>query len=282
MKFKLFKFIHRNRYCRNGTKLPPKKVNLEYYKDALNLGDYLSRIVCDYMLSLRSLSFDSKSQKHKIEHLMAIGSILGGRGDFDATVWGSGVKNFMSIRGLCRKRFYQKLDVRAVRGPITRDALIQCGFQCPQVYGDPAILMPMICTPKIKEKCGTILITHYLTAHDKYARLDNITLLDIKTADYESFIDAIASAERVISSSLHGIILAETYGTPAVFLRKGIESEILKFYDWYYSTGRFNVVVASTVEEALTIQPMPLPELSKMQEELIKCFPYDLWENTKR
>lgn len=275
--FWLHKLILRNHYSRTGKKVPKGYVNLEYYTDALNLGDYLSFVVCEYMLSKRLLSFSSKSKNRKTMHLMAIGSILGGRGDFNATVWGSGIRNFSSIYGLGRKKFYQKLDIRAVRGPLTRYALIQGGFKCPDVFGDPAILMPLIYKPNPIKCHKIVLVLHYLTPKEKYERLENITILDIQTKDYKEFIDVIASAEKVVSSSLHGIILAETYGTPAVFLSQGIESELLKFYDWYYSTGRMNVQVASTIDEAIEMEPMTLPELAEMKKQLLETFPYDLW-----
>ena len=139
--------------------------------------------------------------------------------------------------------------------------------------------MPLIYSPEKKARKGVVLITHFLTSTDEYVGLDNVIRLDIKTDDYKHFIDVISSAEKVISSSLHGIILAETYGTPAVFLKKGIEEELLKFYDWYYSTGRYNVKIASSIEEALQLEPMVVPDLKEMQRALVEAFPYDLWEN---
>lgn len=274
-----FKSLFRNSYSRNGEKLQKNKVNLEYYKDVKNLGDLLSPIVCDYMLSQKGLTFLSEAKKRKPTHLTAIGSILGGRGNFDMTVWGSGMKCFYSVNNLWRRKFYQKLDIRAVRGPVTREALVQCGISCPKVYGDPAILMPKIYSPETSTRKGTVLITHYLTPAEEYSHLKDVTFLDIKTDDYKGFIDSLACAEKVISSSLHGIILAETYGTPAVFLQKGIESETLKFYDWYYSTGRKSVVVATSIDEALKMESMPLPTLEDMQNNLMNAFPYDLWQN---
>ena len=276
---KLRRLLFRNRFSREGNRLPVGKVNLEWYGDVVNLGDYLSVVVCQHLLSLRSLTFSSDSSDKKIKHLMAIGSILGGRGDFDAVVWGSGIRNFSSVRGLNRKKIYQKLDIRAVRGPFTRDALRQCGFDCSDVFGDPAILMPMIYQPEKQEKHGIVLITHYLTPEEKFSDRMGIRRLDIKTNDYEGFIETICSAEKVVSSSLHGIILAEAYGTPAVFLRQGIETETLKFFDWYYSTGRFSVNVASSLDEAITMEPMTLPDLSEMQKDLLETFPYDMWES---
>ena len=104
--------------------------------------------------------------------------------------------------------------------------------------------------------------------------------VDILTADYRSFIDRIVKSGRVISSSLHGIILAEAYGVPAVLLNYQ-EIDLLKYYDYYYSTGRRNVKVASSIKEALETEPMELPDLSDMQKNLLDSFPYDLFEKSK-
>ena len=143
----LFKLLLRNNYSREGTKSVKGKVNLEYFRDAVNLGDYLSLVICQHMLELHKLSFDSNSVDGKTKHMMAVGSILGGRGEFDATVWGSGIRSISSIRNIAIRKFYKKLDIRAVRGPLTREALLSCGYKCPEVYGDPAVLMPMIYSP---------------------------------------------------------------------------------------------------------------------------------------
>lgn len=277
---RLFRIVFRNNYSREGNKISNHVVNLEWYKDDLNLGDYLSKVVVNHMTSIKGIKLSDCSFDRKRKHLMAIGSLLGGRGDFNATVWGSGIRNFSSVKGLALKRFYQKLDIRAVRGPFTKSALEQCGFRCPEVYGDPAVLMPCVYTPECKDRKGVVLIKHYLSSYDDLNDKD-IVMLDIKTDDYKSFIDTVVSAEKVISSSLHGIILAETYGVPAVFLRSGIEAETIKFYDWYYSTERYNVRVAHSIDEALNAEPMPLPNLSQMRENLINVFPYDLWLGKK-
>ena len=51
-----------------------------------------------------------------------------------------------------------------------------------------------------------------------------------------------------------------------------------KYYDYYYSTGRKDIKIAESFEEALTMEPLPLPDLSKMRQDLFDTFPYDLWE----
>ena len=44
-------------------------------------------------------------------------------------------------------------------------------------------------------------------------------IVSMNTDDYKSVIDEICASEIVYTSSLHGIILAESYGIPAVFFR---------------------------------------------------------------
>lgn len=272
----LKQLLFKNRYCRHGKPAIRKKVNLEYFDSALNLGDTLSPVICEWILNKRGLSLNTNIKK--TFHLMALGSILGGNGYFDAVVWGSGIKSFDQISSLVKRKYIQKLDIRAVRGPLTQQVLLNCGYKCHSVYGDPAVLMPLIYRPEVCEKSGTVLILHYLTSQSIYSERSDVTIINIQTEDYKTFISKIASADRVISSSLHGIILAESYGIPAVFLCEGIEYEMIKFFDWYYSTKRLSVKVATSLEEAMNITPMPLPDLTEMREKLIEAFPYDLWK----
>lgn len=269
------KLAARNRYNREGDKAEKNRVNLEWFRDKLNLGDCLSPVVCEYMLAKKGLSFDTEVSRTK--HLMAIGSVLGGRGDFDATVWGSGIMNFSGVCGVYRRKLYQKLDIRAVRGPATRLALRQCGITCPEVYGDPAVLMPLIFPCRREEKPeGTLVVPHYLDPSVENS--SGFDFVDIRTEDYRSFIQRLCASEKVISSSLHGIILAESYGVPALFWNHNRDIEMMKYLDWYYSTGRMNVRMISSLEEALETEPMPLPRIDEMQKNLITSFPYDLWE----
>lgn len=53
----------------------------------------------------------------------------------------------------------------------------------------------------------------------------------------------------------------------------------MKFFDWYLSTGRTEIKVANSLDEALHMKPMSLPNLNGMRMKLIRSFPYDLWEN---
>lgn len=269
----------RNRYTREGLKARKKTVNLEYYHDDVNLGDILAETVTKKMLERKGLDLSAPVLR-PYTHLMTIGSVLGGRGLFDATVWGSGFRSFSETAFLGVRRRFQTLDVRAVRGPITRRILLQAGrCDCPEIYGDPAVLMPLFYAPDAPEKSGKIgLVSHFLSPLEIPVEYrERIKELEIRTNDDRAFIDALRACDRVISASLHGIILAETYGIPAVFLNVSRDGELLKYYDWYFSTERQAFPMAYSVEEAVRIDPPAVPDLSDMQDRLIQTFPYDLW-----
>ena len=249
-----------------------------------NLGDSLGFVVTSFMLGKKGYSLDMPVKKRK--HFGCIGSNV-----FSSfqhlTFWGGGVlcqpkqhydKRLRFSRFLLRYPF-SKFDFRAVRGPLTRDVVLKYGHQCPEVYGDPAILMPYIYTPQCEVTHDFLVIPQFFTEADFRQRYPNIFMVSMNTDDYKSVIDAIASSKKVITSSLHGIILAEAYGVPAVFFR-GLGKNIdFKYLDYYYSTGRCNIYIADSFEEALKMEPLPLPDLKTLQEGLLKTFPYDLWED---
>lgn len=233
-----------------------------------NLGDYLAKVVVTHFMPKKQVS-----QSCNCRTLYGIGSLLGLRCQ-DAIIWGSGMLNPTKLR--LKRIKHSDLDIRAVRGPKTREQLLMLGKDCPTIYGDPAILMPKVFTPGVKEKVHDIsLVMHY--AHD-FVIPDglNINLIDIVTKDYENFIEQIVQSSLIISSSLHGIILAETYGVPAILLLEE-KAPTFKYEDWYNSTGRYNIVIAHSIQEALSLKPMDLPNLKQMQENLLDSFPYDLW-----
>lgn len=188
-----------------------------------------------------------------------------------ATVWGSGL---LSPYRLYLKRLkLAELDIRSVRGPKTRNVLIDMGIKCPEIYGDPVILMPKIYNPEnLGKEYEVSLITHFsdVSCYDTYNRINMIT------TDYKYVIDEIVKSKLVISSSLHGIILSEVYGVPAILLNKG--GDLFKYIDWYESTRRSDIRIADSIERALKMEPVELPQLEELQEKALIAFPKDLWE----
>lgn len=57
--------------------------------------------------------------------------------------------------------------------------------------------------------------------------------------EWQKWIDELCSCDCVISSSLHGLIIAEAYGIPTLWVKFSdeINGDDFKFYDYYASIG---------------------------------------------
>ena len=245
-----------------------------YHHSRYNLGDYLGFVVADFMLKKRGLSLDTWVP----QHMNSVGATIFSSYQ-NTTIWGSGVHHGTGIF-LKPLHYYpiRRLDIRSVRGPLSREVLLKMGHQCPAIYGDPAVLMPLIYQPQVEKTSDVLVIVQIRFEVQFRAEHPGLNMVSMNTNDYKAVIDAIASSKKVISSSLHGIILAEAYGVPAVMFRSYGKAVDFKYLDYYASTGRYDVHLADTFEEACTMEPLPLPDIKPLQEAAMATFPYDLWE----
>jgi len=165
--------------------------------------------------------------------LIAVGSTIAyaARGD---TVWGAGIiATNDSISPAAR--------LLAVRGPLTRARALACGAECPEIYGDPALLLPRLHQPPAGEREGLGLVAHYSDRPRLgavWGRTPGVRPIDIQ-GRIETVIDQIAASRAVASSSLHGLIVSHAYGVPAVWIkfRDLAFGDDSKFRDYYLSMG---------------------------------------------
>ncbi|KQB51554.1 hypothetical protein AQS70_17705 [Pseudomonas endophytica] len=108
------------------------------------------------------------------------------------------------------------------------------------------------------------------TIAKKYKVLSPLTELNL-------FISEIQKASKVISTSLHGIIIAESYSIPAVLIENNSGETLFKYHDYFQGTGRDKVHICKDFNSALNHSP-PSPNLEKFQDGLLSCFPYDIWQ----
>lgn len=248
-----------------------KKGGVRYY----NVGDYLSKIVFEALMKHFGIQSYWTGRTCCVAH---IGSIIQFVGQ-DCIVYGSGFLFRWAMPQFARKKL--KLDVRAVRGPLTRDVLLELGYHVPEVYGDPAVLLPFffpassLLQGEQVEGYEYIVIPHE-SHYEQYQNKD-FPVLSTLTDDWKNFIRKILLSKLVISSSLHGIIIAEVYGIPAIFLDETENHDQLKYDDYYYSTDRKYYVKGKSVEECLKLTPEKIPDFKQMQEGLLKAFPIDIF-----
>jgi len=256
--------------------LEPYGKDCRYNDSRYNLGDSLWFPIVNWMLGKWGLNLDSPTGRTRF--LFCVGSGLLGALQHNATVWGSGVLHEPIWPHPCFFKYpFMKFDIRAVRGPMSREMMLRFGHRCPEVYGDPAVLMPLIYKPELPKVRDLLVIPQFVT--EKQFRQDHpqYEIVSMNTNDYRQVIDQIVSSRLVVTSSLHGVILSDAYGVPSVLFRGLDKICDFKYLDYYCSTGRCDVHIADSFEEALTRSPLPLPDLSKMQKDLIDSFPIDLW-----
>lgn len=236
-----------------------------------NFGDAMSVSIVEKLLgrSITTTTTVASGQKK----FLAIGSIVNYAEEGD-TLWGTGVNGKYQNRS---DYHFNTLDVRAVRGPLSRQFLMEMGINCPEIYGDPTLLLPRLFPEFTKSTSPShdyIVIPHFSDEH-LFNHLPN--MVSVKE-DWQVVVAKILDSKFVISSALSGVIVAEAFGIPARLIISPNENNtetIFKYSDYYYGTKRFDYRFATSIEEALEIGGEPMPECDL--EQLLQAFPYDLF-----
>ena len=176
----------------------------------------------------------------KIKNYSCIGSILGMFEDEKTEIWGAG---FISESTTLRQTPFK---IHSVRGKLTRAKLLEQGVDCPENYGDPALLVSRFYKAKPIGKYKIGIIPHYVDWGIGYIRefaSNHKEVLLIDVAHYEKWTDIcdmIVSCDLVISSSLHGLIVSDSYGIPNnwVEFSDKVVGNGFKFLDYFSSVMR--------------------------------------------
>ena len=239
----------------------------------LNFGDHLSLILIERIVRQK---VNVCPQNYNKKKLLGVGSIMA-RASTGDVIWGSGV----SGKRLQKKDYhFSRLDIRAVRGPLTHEFLLKnFNIKSPQVYGDPALLFPYFFPEFSKQEplYDYLIIPHYTEV--KMFPKSKYPNVVYPTEPWDEVIEKILQSKFVISSSLHGIILAEAYKIPARWLRITNNEPEFKYHDYYLGTGRSKVQYASSIDQALS---MGGEEPFKCDlKPLYEAFPFDIFSHVE-
>lgn len=232
-----------------------------------NFGDLLGPLIVKLLLAQRGIPNRARERKTRV---LTVGSILHFAKSGDH-VWGSGRNGNIPDS----QHSFEQLDVRAVRGPLTREFLIDRGVPAPRIFGDPALLLPQLhpmMTTWAQEKETDISVVPNLHDIKAFRKVPGFVS---PTAPLELVLERIARSRFVVGSSLHGIIVAESLGIPARLIVPSKEGRF-KYEDYYRGTGRSRYEPAVDVHQAMKMGGEPLPEWDPAP--LVESFPWDLWQ----
>lgn len=214
---------------------------LLYYSDfSKNWGDYINPFLVEKLTGKKVVSYKRIYNIKNRRKLYGVGSILHHPGLENSIVWGSG---FIYPP---KKLYGSPSKILALRGKKSAKIFENFGVPHNHIYGDPALLFPTFYKPvkELKYKIG--IIPHYseLKAFENNLKLSNnkeVKVISPMVPGNEVYkiIDQIKECEIIISSSLHGLILADAYQVPSLrfnFSNKLVGGDF-KFNDYYSGVG---------------------------------------------
>jgi len=251
-------------------------------KKTENYGDLLSLYLVE-KISGKPVTYYNAPKKRKAwiqkQHLMAIGSIMS-YATSKAYVWGSGI--------ISKKDVFTEANFLAVRGPKSRARVLELGYSCPEVYGDPALLLPNFYVPEVPKTHTLGIIPHYIDYQEAVAQFEHdpsVKVINLLGDDVEEITQEILSCEQTLSSSLHGVIVSHAYGIPSVWVRFSdkLTGDNVKFEDYFLSVDLVPYTGKSITKEdtAATLTPLfqgqstvPKNEvLENLKKNLLNAFP---------
>ena len=201
-----------------------KRINAFWWSDILNFGDLFTP---DIVKALGYIPIRESAQQSDI---VGVGSILGAVPEnYKGTILGSGI-----ISPNTDKR-YPNAHFAAARGELTKQVL---GLSPKTPTGDFGILASKMYGGKQKKyKVG--LVPHYVDRFNpwvyrvKQRMGSDCLIIDVQDTP-KTVSKKISQCEVVVSSSMHGIIVADSYNIPNVWIQLSdkVIGDGFKFHDY--------------------------------------------------
>ena len=254
-------------------------------RHGLNFGDHIGPMIVKRILAHMGQEVEAVPVLGGDNKLLAVGSVVHEARPGDH-VWGSGVNGKIWLPDTMRR---EGVHFHAVRGPITRRAAMEAGHDVPERYGDPGLLFPLLFQEEIERKAAEILVAYREAGLDfpRTAFIPNINderyymperaelpadwLYISPSSDPVMVAACIRLVDRVVSSSLHGIVFADAFGKDTSFLLSRFEPT-LKYDDYFLGTGREAVVPAGTLMQAA--RHPNVPPMTFRAESILESFPF--------
>lgn len=225
--------------------------------------------------------FNAQLLPSSLPHVLGIGSIIHSHCTANSIVWGSGVM-YPNV-ALPTK----PLKVLAVRGKLTRDYFLRNGVDCPNVYGDPALLLPYVYNPCRNKKYKWGIIAHIQDESDSSLKRLQKKLSDYHMISFSNYrhwhdvINEMLECECILSSSLHGLIISDAYKIPNLWIEftNPVGRSNFKYFDYFSSVNRMNEVAVRIGNVDIAILKEKICAYKSIiidLKPLIKAAPFDI------
>lgn len=219
--------------------IPLSWVSKTSRQNYLNLGDALSPVMVSFLSGLPVRHVAAKSEQTRLAAVGTIGHMFQGG---EVSFWGTGTSPHLNPnQSNADKVPYSRprdtrITVYATRGPFTRRVLLP-EATAPGIYGDPLWLLPRFHSAPVEKRYELGVILHLseladrnYQAHPKqdHVRYEiepsdagTVRLINTVTAPtvnaLRERLDEILACKRIVSTSLHGMVFAESYGIPCLY-----------------------------------------------------------------
>jgi len=266
-----------------------KLVNLYFFYDKSSLTNNFDNIISFYIFEKLSgyyhKYYDIHTNKENEYHYIISGNSI----DYynsKSILWGIGMNN--NINPIINPK-----KIYCLRGKKTRNLLLKNNIDIPEVYGDPVLLLSKIYNKNTKKisnnkKIGIVVNDYiYNSIFDLYKNNKNLNIINLKVnLDYqniETIIDEIISCEIILSYTLYGIIIANSYNIPAIRIKDELFfSENFQFSEYFESiyTDGYNCETLENINNIILNLDLikniyKTPDLiQKRQNDLIDSCPF--------
>lgn len=250
-------------------------IRLHWASSKPNFGDQLSPLLCEHL--------SGRPVRHaKPEHcdLIAVGSILHRLSERcwnrSVDVWGTG-------RLEARPPRKSKHRYHAVRGRLTAATVTNHEIAA---FGDPGLLADRLLASLPAKRHTLGVVPHYSERdHPETkalrSRLPDAVFIDVFEEPL-TVIEKIASCHFILSSSLHGLVVADAFGLPNLWMRitGNLRGRDWKFFDYYsvFKDIQPQAIQANSIhsfaDTEARFECYERPGIERIKQKLAQAFPY--------
>jgi hypothetical protein len=223
-----------------------------------NLGDGFNKYILRFLLCNENLNFRTPDKNKYLIKSMALNNDIDNillnilcTGSILPSLCNNDYAFCPGIQYLNKNQIHcDKFNGKFLRGPLSKKYVEESlNINLKDInYFDLGLLLPLLYNPNKSIKKYKLGIIPHHKEKDIFKNINHcdICIIDIlccKTFDYicKNFIDKLCECDMIISSSLHGIIIADAYNIPNIIFKKtnlNYDLDYFKFKDYYSSINR--------------------------------------------